>query len=237
MTGLRAAPGRRDDPLGRRVVDSQQRLMRRRFHDGNVPMPSSTDWSSRDDRRPVSPGPRGRSRLDDRRHLGDPRRSPDPAAARPPPPTPTRRPASRRPGAARVDPRRLPALRRPGVRRDGRHRRGRGLERRAPPRATAPAAANAVPAGSTVSQGPTDVTAVAAAATPSVVTITSETAARNGFSPFQVPATGVGSGVVLTADGYILTNNHVIAGQLVADRDARGRHAVPGDGRQGRPGP
>jgi S1-C subfamily serine protease len=53
-----------------------------------------------------------------------------------------------------------------------------------------------------------DITAVVATARKSVVTITSNGVTTNG--PFTVPSTGVGSGVILTSNGYILTNRHVV---------------------------
>jgi serine protease Do len=56
-----------------------------------------------------------------------------------------------------------------------------------------------------------DITAVVANAKPAVVTITVTGTSTQGLSPFQVPTTGVGSGVVLTSNGYILTNRHVVA--------------------------
>ena len=46
-----------------------------------------------------------------------------------------------------------------------------------------------------------------AATTPSVVTITADgLSTLRGFAGIEIPTTGVGSGVILTADGYILTN-------------------------------
>ena len=85
--------------------------------------------------------------------------------------------------------------------------------------ATPLATANAITTGSgatpsTVggSAATEDITAVVARAKTSVVTITVNGLSSSGLSPFSVPTTGVGSGVILSANGYILTNRHVVQG-------------------------
>lgn len=54
----------------------------------------------------------------------------------------------------------------------------------------------------------------AAAAGPAVVKITTTTAASSGLDPFGsgTPTTGIGSGVLYDANGWILTNRHVVEG-------------------------
>ena len=76
----------------------------------------------------------------------------------------------------------------------------------ASPAAAAPSAATT----STTTIQTTDLTSIVASARESVVTITADGVSANGFSPFSQQTTGVGSGLILTSNGYILTNRHVV---------------------------
>jgi serine protease Do len=75
---------------------------------------------------------------------------------------------------------------------------------------SSPGAVTVATGSSATSSEAANLTDVVAAVRDSVVTITSEGFSSRGFQ--QIPSTGVGSGIVLTSDGYILTNRHVTEG-------------------------
>ena len=100
--------------------------------------------------------------------------------------------------------------------------------RQSTPAATsAPVAAKAASTTVTRTIDAADLTAIVAGARASVVTITADGISTQGFSPFGQSVSGVGSGVILTASGYILTNRHVVQGSSTLTVQLLNGHDYP----------
>ncbi|MDP4088843.1 MAG: trypsin-like peptidase domain-containing protein [Bacillota bacterium] len=67
------------------------------------------------------------------------------------------------------------------------------------------------PTSTTTEQGAMTVTEIAKKVGPAVVGVSTKSVASNGFFGQQV-SEGMGSGMILNSDGYVLTNNHVVEG-------------------------
>jgi S1-C subfamily serine protease len=100
-------------------------------------------------------------------------------------------------------------------------------------RPTTPASTPTPATGSTASTATTrtissaDLTAVVTSARASVVTITADGISTQGFSPFGQTIQGVGSGIILTKSGYILTNRHVVEGSSTLSVELLNGHSYP----------
>jgi S1-C subfamily serine protease len=88
----------------------------------------------------------------------------------------------------------------------------RGPATAAPPQAGTPSALLPVVEQNVTVTEQSAITNAAQLVSPAVVTIVSTQAGDNVGNPFSMPATGIGSGVVFDASGWILTNRHVVCG-------------------------